>query len=149
MAFRLLYLIAIGVFGWLVLLGRLVAGQRRAGECGDERGRGCGAGEQGPLAVGSGPPLVEPVQQPGDRLDVALVPDRGMNMLEEAGAERQRIDGLPADWVDACPGEPLTRRGGQGRGDLPGRRARTTGTPLRNGLITMSTEMTTGLRDPA
>ena len=38
---------------------RLIAGQRCAGECGDERGRGCGAGEQGSLAVGSRPPLVE------------------------------------------------------------------------------------------
>src|SRR5271166_6690278 len=85
---------------------RLVAGQGRAGECGDERGRGCGAGEQGPLAAGSGPPLVEPVQQPGDRLGVAVVAERGVDMIEEAGAERRRIDGLPGVRVDSCPGEP-------------------------------------------
>ena len=43
-------------------------------------------------------------------------------MIEEAGAERSRIDGLPGERVDSCPGEPLPRRSGQGRGDLPGRR---------------------------
>ncbi len=102
-----------------LLAARLVAGQRRAGECVDERGRGCGAGEQGPLAAGSGPPLVEPVQQPGDRLGVAAVPERGMDMIEQAGAERRRIDGLPGDRVDSYPGEPMPRRGGQRRGDLP------------------------------
>ena len=64
---------------------RLVAGQGGAGECGDERGRGCGAGEQGSLAVGSGPPLVEPVQQRGDRLGVAVVAERGVDMIEQAG----------------------------------------------------------------
>src|SRR5271167_3854817 len=79
---------------------RLVAGQRRAGECLDERGRGCGAGEQGSLAVGSGPPLVEPVQQPGDRLGVAVVAERGIDMIQEAGAERRRSGGLPGERVD-------------------------------------------------
>src|SRR5208282_5508848 len=74
---------------------RLVAGQRRAGECLDERGRRCGAGEQGSLAVGSGPPVIEPVQQPGDRLGVAVVAERGVDMIEEAGAERRRTGGLP------------------------------------------------------
>ena len=74
---------------------RLIPGQRRAGECGDERRRGC-AGEQGSLAVGSGPPLVEPVQQRGDRLGVAVAAERGIDMIQEAGAERRRIDGLPA-----------------------------------------------------
>ena len=43
-------------------------------------------------------------------------------MIEEAGAERRRIDGLPGERVDSCPGEPVPRRGGQRRGDLPGRR---------------------------
>src|SRR5271157_6433663 len=57
---------------------RLVAGQRGAGECGDERGRGCGASEEGSLAAGSGPPLVEPVQQVGDGLGVAVVAERGV-----------------------------------------------------------------------
>ena len=104
------------------LAARLVAGQRRAGECGDERGRGCGAGVQGSLAVGSGPPLVEPAQQPGDRLGVAVVAERGVDMIQEAGAERRRTGGLPGDRVGSCPGEPLPRRGGQRRGDLPGRR---------------------------
>ena len=45
-----------------------------------------------------------------------------MDMLEEAGADCRRIDGLPGERVDSGPGEPLTRRSGQGRGDLPGRR---------------------------
>ena len=113
---------------------RFVAGQRRAGECGDERGRGCAAGEQGSLAAGSGPLLVEPVQQPGDRLGVAVLGVRGVDMIEEAGAEDRRIDGLPGERVDACPGEPLPRRSGQRRGadveadigdpDLHGRVAR-------------------------
>jgi hypothetical protein len=58
---------------------------------GDERRRGYTAGEQGPLAVGPGPPLVEPVQQPGDRLGVAVVAERGVDMIKEAGAERRRI----------------------------------------------------------
>jgi len=101
---------------------RLVAGQRRAGERGDERGRRCGAGEQGPLTAGSGPPLVEPAQQRGDRLGVAVVAERGIDMIQEAGAERRRTGGLPGDRVGSCPGEPLPRRGGQRRGDLPGRR---------------------------
>src|SRR5512135_3478999 len=48
----------------------LVAGQRGAGECGDERGRGYAAGEQGPLAVGSDPPVIKSAQQPGDDLGV-------------------------------------------------------------------------------
>ena len=55
------------------LAARLVAGQRRAGQRGDERGRGYTAGEQGPLPVGSGPPVIEPAQQPGDRLGVAEI----------------------------------------------------------------------------
>ena len=55
-------------------------------------------------------------------------------VLEEAGAEDRRIDGLPGERVDACPGEPLPRRGGRRRGvdveadvsdpDLHGRVAR-------------------------
>ena len=54
-------------------------------------------------------------------------------MIEEAGAEDRRIDGLPGERVDACP-EPLPRRSGQRRGadveadigdpDLHGRVAR-------------------------
>ena len=28
-------------------------------------------------------------------------------MIEEAGAEDRRIDGLPGERVDSCPGEPL------------------------------------------
>src|SRR5271165_7351187 len=84
---------------------RLVAGQRRAGECLDERGRGYTAGEQGSLAAGSGPPLVESVQQPGDRLGVAVVAERGVDMIQEPGAERRRIDGLPGERVGSCPGE--------------------------------------------
>jgi hypothetical protein len=98
-----------------------VAGQRRAGERGDERGRGCGAGEQGSLAD-AGPPLVEPVQQPGDRLGVAVVAERGIDVMEEAGAERRCTGGLPGDQVGSYAGVPVPRRGGQGRGDLPGRR---------------------------
>jgi len=86
---------------------RLVAGQRRAGERGDERGRRCGAGEQGPLTAGSGPPLVEPAQQRGDRLGVAVVAERGIDMIQEAGAERRRTGGLPGDRVGSCPGEPV------------------------------------------
>src|ERR1022692_848052 len=74
------------------LAARLVAGQRGAGECGDERGRGYTAGEQGSLAVGSGAPVIQPAQQPGDRLGVAVVAERGVDMIEEAGAERQRIN---------------------------------------------------------
>src|SRR3954469_18574113 len=65
------------------LAARLVAGQRRAGQCGDERGRGQAAGEQGPLAVGSGPPVLEPAQQPGDRLGVAVVAERGVDVLQQ------------------------------------------------------------------
>ena len=80
------------------------------------------AGEQGSLAVGSGPPVVEPAQQPGDRLGVAVVAERGVDMIQEAGAERRRIGGLPGERVGSCPGEPVPGRGGQGRGDLPGRR---------------------------
>ena len=55
-------------------------------------------------------------------------------MIEEAGAEDRRIDGLPGERVGSCPGEPLPRRGGQRRGagveadvsdpDLHGRVAR-------------------------
>ena len=85
---------------------RLVAGQRRAGECGDERGRGCGASEQGSLAVGSGPPLVEPVQQPGDRLGVAVVPERGIDMIQETGAERRRTTGCPVNGSAPAPASP-------------------------------------------
>ena len=58
----------------------------------------------------------------------------GVDMIEEAGAEDRRIDGLPGERVDACPGESLPRRGGQRRGadagadvsdpDLHGRVAR-------------------------
>ena len=68
----------------LPLAARLVAGQRRAGQCGDDRGCGQAAGEQGPLAVGSGPPVIEPAQQPGYRLGVAVVPQRGGDVLEQA-----------------------------------------------------------------
>ena len=89
--------------------GRLVAGQRRAGECLDERGRGCGAGEEGSLAVGPGPPVVEPVQQPGDDLGIAVVAERGADMIEEAGAERRRIDGLPGDIGGGSKADSLAR----------------------------------------
>ena len=78
------------------------------------------AAEGRPLAVGSGPPVIEPAQQPGDRLGVAVVAERGIDMIEEAGQEAACIGGLPGDRVGSCPGEPVPRRGGQRRGDLPG-----------------------------
>ena len=60
---------------------------------------------------GSGPPLVEPVQQRGDRLGVAVVAERGVDMIQEAGQEAARIGGLPGGRVGSGPGEPLPRRG--------------------------------------
>ena len=47
-------------------------------------------------------------------------------MIQEAGAERRRIDGLPGERVGSRPAEPVPGRGGQGRGDLPGRASRQT-----------------------
>ena len=43
-------------------------------------------------------------------------------MIEQAGQGAACIGGLPGDRVDCRPGEPVPRRGGQRRGDLPGRR---------------------------
>ena len=60
------------------------------------------------------------MQQRGDRLGVAVVAERGVDMIQEAGAERRRIDGLPREWVGCCPGVPVPGRGGQGRSDVPG-----------------------------
>ena len=71
--------------------------------------------------VGAGSVVIEPVQQPGDDLGVAAVREGRADMIEEAGAERARIGGLPGDRVDAGPGEPVPGRGVQGRGDPAGR----------------------------
>src|ERR1017187_5368802 len=53
-------------------------------------------------AAGSGAPVIQPPQQPGDRLGVAVVAERGIDMIKEAGAERRRIDGLPGERVGSC-----------------------------------------------
>ena len=60
-------------------------------------------------------------------------------MIEEAGQEAARIGGLPGDRVGCCPGEPVPRRGGQRRGDLPGRRRCTTGVPRRASASAVAT----------
>ena len=106
----------------LAAAARLVTGLGGAGECLDEPGRGPGAGEEGPLAVGAGAPLVEPAQQPGDGLGVAAVAERGVDMIQQAGPQAARVGGLPGERVDSCPGQPPPGRGGQGRVDPPGRR---------------------------
>ena len=90
----------------------------------DETGRGPGAGEEDSLAVGPGPPLVEPVQQPGDGLGVAAVAERGVDMIQQARPQAARIGGLPGERVDSWPGEPPPGRGGEGRVDPPGRHRR-------------------------
>ena len=69
-----------------------------------------------------GPPVVEPVQQPGDRLGVAEVAERGVDMIQQARPQAARIGGLPGERVGSWPGEPPPGRGDEGRVDPPGRR---------------------------
>ena len=90
----------------LAAVCRLVAGQRRAGERLDELSRGPGAGEEGPLAVGAGSPLVDLVQQPGDGLGVAMVAERGADMIEQAGKKLRASAGRPVKGATPAPASP-------------------------------------------
>ncbi len=100
---------------------RPVAGQCGAGERTDEPGHGHGVGEECPLAVGPGPPVVEPAQQPDDALGVATIAERGVDVIEKAGPEAARTDGPPRERVDSGSGEPVPCPGGKSRIDPRGR----------------------------
>jgi len=55
--------------------------------------------------------VIEPAQQPGDRLRVAVVAERGGDVIDEAGPQAARIGGLAGERVDGWPGEPVPGRG--------------------------------------
>ena len=105
----------------MVATRRPVAGQCGAGERPDEPGHGHRVGEECSLAVGPGPPVVKPVQQPDDALGVATIAERGVDVVEKAGPETARTDGPPRERVDSGSGEPVPCPGGKSRVDPRGR----------------------------
>jgi hypothetical protein len=92
------------------------------GERLDERGRGPGLGEEGSLAVGAGPLVIESAQQPGDVLGFAAVAQCGVDVIEEAEPQAARVALRPVTGsipAPACPCRAAAARAASTQGAAP------------------------------